>query len=804
MKKICILAVVTLLLAACQSPLLTNPTMTVAPEPPSSWVGQPLKGSLPDVYRVMEDGHLRHIADWPTYLSLGYAPESLQQVSDEILAGYELGHPITPWLTGVSDTNLYLLKDGRRHLIPNTEVLTALNGHVLDVSLVSDEFLANFATDTPLPETTRSDDQVALPRPTAVVWANGFLWIANETGLLMHWDVQTGAHKAYHLPDKSVIEAMAAENQSLYLGTNTGGLWQLELNGDPTVLVTSQIGWVSALASAEGALWYADVNHFADKSGYQIGKGLIRLASGEEIRFNLLDDKDAAQDPLKGITVMAFDLAANTLWAGTSFAGVLRYDNEAGAWQTFNTLNSALGNNQITDMILDSEGALWAATQNGVARYKDGTWENTSLAEGLTEKGAQSLAHAADNTIWVAGDHYVAYRRPGQSWLVYTALDHALLADQFQFVVMDDAGPWFIGRKRNLHFDGQIWTAYDSAMRRLAEFTPGQKVNTGSASLPVNFPNPLQDYESWLQTWPRPENDNGRGLHFLQTHWFDELETQKHINRMEKLGVRWTLVNYVDRYQLMRTAPMFKEAGIMVVWRPFVRPYQSYDHWAADIAFLQAQDIPPYIQLYNEPSLAQEWDESYPIDQSLFLNNLLPAVRQVYAAGGYVGLQFLDLDWLRITLQRMKAEGMSDVFDRLFFVPHPYGLNHPPEYDEDMNSVLGFQAFARVFEEEIGFIPMMVAGEGGWRPGEAQDGRYPTIDENLHCEYHAAVFDWFRTGQLSNREPLPDYFFAFCPWLISDPNDPAAWFDSSSGDRSLTIETIEAMPDFKRSFSWDR
>jgi hypothetical protein len=147
---------------------------------------------------------------------------------------------------------------------------------------------------------------------------------------------------------------------------------------------------------------------------------------------------------------------------------------------------------------------------------------------------------------------------------------------------------------------------------------------------------------------------------------------------------------------------------------------------------------------------------------------------------------------------------MSDTFDRLFFIPHLYGLNHPPEYDEDIHSVLGFREFAKVFEEEIGFVPAMIAGEGGWRPNEAQDNRFPAVSEGLHRDYHLAVFDWFRIGQLSNKETLPDYFFAFCPWLISDPYDPAAWFDGDSGDRTLTIEAVGAIPPFDRRFSWDR
>jgi hypothetical protein len=208
------------------------------------------------------------------------------------------------------------------------------------------------------------------------------------------------------------------------------------------------------------------------------------------------------------------------------------------------------------------------------------------------------------------------------------------------------------------------------------------------------------------------------------------------------------------------------------------------------------------MQLYNEPCLAQEWDHSQTADQETYLRNLLPAIQQVHDAGGYVGIQFLDPDWLRLTLQMMKSQGKSKVFERLFFIPHLYGLNHPPDYDEDINSVLGFREYAKIFEEEIGFVPVTIAGEGGWRPGEAQDNRYPPISEALHRDYHLAVFDWFHTGKLSNGDILPDYFFAFCPWLISDPHDPAAWFDSDSGDRTLTVEAMERTPSFERKFSW--
>ena len=53
-----------------------------------------------------------------------------------------------------------------------------------------------------------------------------------------------------------------------------------------------------------------------------------------------------------------------------------------------------------------------------------------------------------------------------------------------------------------------------------------------------------------------------------------------------------------------------------------------------------------------------------------------------------------------------------------------------------------------------------------------------------------------------NGQPLPDYLFAFCPWLLASKMDDSAWYDSFAGDRTLTIEAVKSMPPFVRRFSW--
>jgi hypothetical protein len=305
-----------------------------------------------------------------------------------------------------------------------------------------------------------------------------------------------------------------------------------------------------------------------------------------------------------------------------------------------------------------------------------------------------------------------------------------------------------------------------------------------------------------LQEWPRPVNDNGLCLHNTAVAYNDEADIDLQISRLQSMNMRWTLIHYGDEQQILRAAPRYRDAGITPVWRKNVRSYDRYYDWGRDVQLLLDLGVAPYMQLYNEPELPAEW-EGQPIDQQLFLDNLMLAVEQVYNAGGYVGLQFVSDDWLLAALREIKARGGEQVFQRMFLVPHPYGLNHPPDYTADPNGVLGFLHQARLVEQEIGFVPPIIAGEGGWKWNATDDRNFPPIDATLHRDYHVELFNWFRTGVLSNGEPLPDTLFAFCPWLLSDRGDDSAWFDSFAGERTLTIEGVRGIPDFVRRFGWE-
>jgi hypothetical protein len=331
---------------------------------------------------------------------------------------------------------------------------------------------------------------------------------------------------------------------------------------------------------------------------------------------------------------------------------------------------------------------------------------------------------------------------------------------------------------------------------------------TASAATPTDVPTPapplaLRDDlpPLTLKDFPRPADDNGLGIHFVPTGYYDAAELDKQIARIQALHLKWALVLYADENQLALAAQKFKDAGIMVVWRKTLRPFQKYFGWGRDIEILNKIGMPPYMQLYNEPEVPTEWEDQ-PMDQNQFMQNLLQAAKDVYNAGGYPGIQVLDEDRLREFITQVYARQGDALFHRMFFVAHAYGLNHPPDYAQDNNGVLGFSIFAQIFQHRLGFVPPIVIGEGGWKVGDKEDDRYPPIDETLHRDYTLAVYDWFRSGKMSNGKPLPNYVFAFCMWILSGVNEAGAWYDGLGGDRTLTIQAVENLPVFVRKFSW--
>ena len=321
-----------------------------------------------------------------------------------------------------------------------------------------------------------------------------------------------------------------------------------------------------------------------------------------------------------------------------------------------------------------------------------------------------------------------------------------------------------------------------------------------------------------LASFPRPKDDNGKGLHFVLD------ASQGNIDGygpyLQKFGIKWTTVYNGSQEVVVRVAKqLYDKYGIVSVLRYDAR--QEYPHNPSDFAFVAQlaikAGIPPYVQVYNEPEI--EWgDPIYskpPPGQKRRIVKSAPQnfadywgsrAQAVVDAGGFPGLQILSPDYLNPVLS-----GASDAIkQKMFFCLHNYGANHPPNYPynigktvmEDDTAVLRFLEYAKWFKDAWGFVPPMIGGEGGWLFQNHDDTTYPAIGMPNWGTWNMEMFHWFKTGVLSNGEPLPDYLFSVTPWLLYASNWYSdSWVDGMNAElKKPFLDTLADDPLYVRQF----
>jgi hypothetical protein len=336
--------------------------------------------------------------------------------------------------------------------------------------------------------------------------------------------------------------------------------------------------------------------------------------------------------------------------------------------------------------------------------------------------------------------------------------------------------------------------------------------------------------------WPRPPQDSGLGIHGGLD--LSEEALAADVARAEALLFKWAMVVANGAAELRRAALAYWDKGIMPVVRPKCLVDEDHD-FVSDARVLKTKSIPVYMQVYNAPERPEAW-KSRRVDMKVFASRWLEQAKTLVDMAAFPGLQVNSVEDLHTVLAEAQRQGLEHLFRHSWFCCHNYGSNRPalypyddinqralpvqhPEWEfaapvdqvnrwreegkrpgqtvyDDYQCVLGFLAYAKVFEEELGFVPPIVGGEGGWKYGDLTDRRYPKVDDFLHQAHHMAMFAWFKDGVLADGSRLPEYLFAICPWILSG-DDPAAWYGGPRGTRHQTVTAMAGMPRFTRDGS---
>lgn len=280
-----------------------------------------------------------------------------------------------------------------------------------------------------------------------------------------------------------------------------------------------------------------------------------------------------------------------------------------------------------------------------------------------------------------------------------------------------------------------------------------------------------------LDQYPRPPQDNGRGLHWIPTLHSDKATVDRFVKAAVDMKAKWVVFLNDDAkigdndYLVTKLV----ENGIMPIMRiytPNGRPIQG--DLEALVRHYKALGV-QYYQIYNEPNLREE-NEGRPPSVQRYLDLWIPAAEAVARAGGLPGFGALapggdydDLQFLAEFLDGLKARGRTQLLDRAWVALHNYSWNRPNEFSADSNGFLKFRWYEGIIRQKLGRSLPIISTEGGAYPDSREDPTLPANDEATSIK---RVLDAY----LYMRQAEP-YYFAYTYWVLANDADgrPGPW-----------------------------
>lgn len=249
---------------------------------------------------------------------------------------------------------------------------------------------------------------------------------------------------------------------SMDIGDNTLK-WQLYNTKEPVV----------AMALSGIILWYAtetgvsnyEMKKFQQRTYQKLGdvpsSGVKTIAAddngnvwfgcargavmGKNDKFTLFTKKDGLCDE----SVTKITCAGNVVWVAT-LNGVSKYD---GSWTSYKEAQGLAGN-EVRDIAVDENGAVWCATSNGVAVFKGGSWKKYDMKSGLSNNDVKVIAcDTRLGQVWIACGEQDVNNFDGKQWNNYLDIQSGIIG-----IITDTQSRIWIGSANGVFkYNGIEW-----------------------------------------------------------------------------------------------------------------------------------------------------------------------------------------------------------------------------------------------------------------------------------------------------------------------------------------------------------
>jgi len=319
----------------------------------------------------------------------------------------------------------------------------------------------------------------------------GVLWVGTYNGLQKYDGTNwTLYHTNNTDQDLQIILSLAVDaHNALWVGTEWYGLKKFD--GVNWTTYTDPLGYCQSAScltfAPDGALWL---------SGYQpYGVGALLRFNGTEWTTFTEDQMGMFFYEVDSIGIESW----GAVWAG-SVNGVSRYNGAN--WQHYTPSNSGLSSVFIHTILIDEDDTKWFGTgTTGVCSFDDTTWEAIPLTtNGMTTNGIDCIEVDDDDRVWIGtSNSLLSYE--GNFWHRWSwdelgipnprVLDIAVTGDHNVWV-----SPYNDGL---LRYDGTTWTNFTMAN------CPLPSDNCGNLEVAPNG-------DLWIST-------NGGLVHYDGTNW---------------------------------------------------------------------------------------------------------------------------------------------------------------------------------------------------------------------------------------------------------------------------------------------
>ena len=230
-----------------------------------------------------------------------------------------------------------------------------------------------------------------------------------------------------------------------------------------------------------------------------------------------------------------------------------------------------------------------------------------------------------------------------------------------------------------------------------------------------------------LSSFPRPTNDNGRGLHWFPTTYQTKAVVDRFIPELKAMKIRWLVVlqgmNDWDCVTNDYLIDRLNAEGITVVMR-IDRQVGKMDWqrlgWI--VARYRERGV-RYFQLYNEPNVLEEWGNSDPATPEQFIAYWIQGAEVIAANGGFPGFAPMspqrddsDLVFFQAALEELRRLKRFDLVNLMWVSVHNYGDFDGKNFSDD--SFFRYRTCDALVRKVFGGSLPMIISEGGLTDAE--------------------------------------------------------------------------------------